>query len=132
MLRGNSISTYEAADIPSSAPRGCRVEDLLERRPGADRVTCAERLATVRELVARRADHARILPPRRIGGAALVPEEPLPGTDDQEGFAYAPTPVSRMTQASSPTVQASCPGSRATTSPGPTVTSLPSSNFTVI
>ena len=65
----------------------------------------------------------------------LPPEEPLPTRrigDDQEGLAYAATPVSRMTQASSPTVQASCPGSRTTTSPGPTSSSLPSSNLTVI
>ena len=38
------------------------------------------------------------------------------------------TPVSSMTHGSSPTVQASWPGSRSTTSPGPTMISLPSSN----
>ena len=48
------------------------------------------------------------------------------------GLAYALIPVSSSTQGSSPSTQASCPGSRSTTSPGPTVISLPSSNRTVI
>ena len=42
------------------------------------------------------------------------------------GFAYAATPVSYMMQGSSPTVQASCPGSRRKTSPAATVASTPS------
>ena len=49
------------------------------------------------------------------------------GGPDQTGLAYAATPVSSRTQASSPTVQASCPGSMTTTSPGPTCISVPSS-----
>jgi hypothetical protein len=48
------------------------------------------------------------------------------------GLAYAPTPVSYITQGSLPTVHASCPGSRTNTSPAPTVTSVPSSERTVI
>ena len=47
------------------------------------------------------------------------------------GLAYAATPVSNMTRGSSPTVQASCPGSRTNTSPAPTVTSVPSSDRSV-
>jgi len=50
----------------------------------------------------------------------------------QAGLAYALMPVSSSTHCSSPTVQASWPGSRFTTSPGPTVISLPSSNRMVI
>ncbi len=50
----------------------------------------------------------------------------------QAGLAYALMPVSSSTHGSSPTVQASWPGSRFTTSPGPTVISFPSSNRMVI
>src|SRR5680860_772712 len=48
------------------------------------------------------------------------------------GLAYALTPLSYITQASSPTVQASCPGSMRKTSPAPTVASVPSSERTTI
>lgn len=48
------------------------------------------------------------------------------------GLAYAATPVSNMTQGSSPTVQASCPGSKTNTSPASMVASVPSSERTVI
>lgn len=52
--------------------------------------------------------------------------------DQDTGLAYAASPVSNNTQSSSPTVQASCPGSKTNTSPAPTVASVPSSERTVI
>jgi hypothetical protein len=50
----------------------------------------------------------------------------------QLGLAYALIPVSSSRHGSSPSVHASCPGSRSTTSPGPIEISVPSSKRTVI
>ena len=56
----------------------------------------------------------------RSRASSLRATEQRLGTNaDQDGLAYPATPVSSRTQASSPTVQASWPGSMSTTSPGP-------------